>query len=83
MVVWVGLHKDSINLNSYALTLGQKCVAGSYSGSMSNLRQAAQLLAAGDFPTGWVTQYALDEGEVGFRDMLQGNGKKIKAILQF
>jgi threonine dehydrogenase-like Zn-dependent dehydrogenase len=83
MVVWVGLHKDSINLNSYALTLGQKCVAGSYSGSMSNLRQAAQFLAAGDFPTGWVTQYALDEGEVGFRDMLQGNGKKIKAILQF
>jgi L-iditol 2-dehydrogenase len=83
MVVWVGLHEDNINLNSYALTLGQKCVSGSYSGSLDDLRQAAQILSAGDFPTSWATQYPLDEGEAGFRDMLPGKGKKIKAILHF
>jgi D-arabinose 1-dehydrogenase-like Zn-dependent alcohol dehydrogenase len=83
MVVWVGLHEDRMNLNSYALTLGQKCVSGSYSGSIDDLRQAAQILSAGNFPTSWATQYSLDEGEAGFRDMLQGKGNKIKAILQF
>jgi threonine dehydrogenase-like Zn-dependent dehydrogenase len=83
MVVWVGLHEDLIQLNSYALTLGQKCISGSYSGSVDDLRQAAQLLAAGDFETSWATRYALEEGEVGFREMLLGKGNKIKAILQF
>jgi D-arabinose 1-dehydrogenase-like Zn-dependent alcohol dehydrogenase len=83
MVVWVGLHQDRIQLNSYALTLGQKCVSGTYSGSMDDLRQSAQLLAAGDFETSWATRYTLEEGETGFRDMLKGEGNKIKAILQF
>jgi threonine dehydrogenase-like Zn-dependent dehydrogenase len=83
MVVWVGLHQDRIQLNSYALTLGQKCVSGTYSGSMDDLRQSAQLLAAGDFETSWATRYMLEEGETGFRDMLKGEGNKIKAILQF
>jgi threonine dehydrogenase-like Zn-dependent dehydrogenase len=82
MVVWVGLHEDRIELNSYALTLGQKCVSGIYSGSMDDLRQGAQLLAAGVFETGWATTYPLKEGETGFRDMLKGERNKIKAILQ-
>lgn len=82
-VVWVGLHEDLIQLNSFALTLGQKCVSGSYSGSVSDLRHAAELLAAGDFETSWATRYPLEEGEVGFRDMLEGKGNKIKAILHF
>jgi threonine dehydrogenase-like Zn-dependent dehydrogenase len=81
-VVWVGLHEDRIELNSYELTLGQKCVSGSYSGSMDDLKQAAQLLASGVFETGWATRYTLEEGEAGFRDMLKGERNKIKAILQ-
>lgn len=83
MVVWVGLHEDNMNLSSYALTLGQKCVSGSYSGSIDDLRQAAQILSAGDFATSWATKYSLDEREAGFQDMLLGKGNKIKAILQF
>jgi threonine dehydrogenase-like Zn-dependent dehydrogenase len=83
MVVWVGLHEDLIQLNSFALTVGQKCVSGSYSGSVNDLRHAVQLLAAGDFETSWATRYPLEQGAVGFRDMLQGKGNKIKAILQF
>jgi threonine dehydrogenase-like Zn-dependent dehydrogenase len=81
MVVWVGLHEDLIHLNSYALTLGQKCVAGSYSGSLSDFRQAALLLSSDDFDICWATQYPLEQGETAFRDMLVGKGNKIKAIL--
>ena len=52
-VVWVGLHENTIQLQSYAVTLRQKCVAGSYSGSLVDLRQAAQILAEGKLETSW------------------------------
>jgi threonine dehydrogenase-like Zn-dependent dehydrogenase len=80
-VVWVGLHEDAIQLNSYALTLGQKSVSGSYSGSFDDLQQAALLLATGALDTSWITQYPLEKGEAGFHDMLFGKGDKIKAVL--
>ena len=79
-VVWVGLHEDTVQLNSYTLTLGQKSVSGSYSGSFDDLQQAALLLASGAMDTSWVTQYPLDTGEAGFRDMLFGKGDRIKAV---
>jgi L-iditol 2-dehydrogenase len=79
-VVWLGLHEDEMQLNSYALTLGQKSVSGSYSGSFNDLQQAALLLASGAMNTSWTTQYPLDRGEAGFRDMLLGTSDKIKAI---
>jgi L-iditol 2-dehydrogenase len=82
MVVWVGLHEDLISLNSYAVTLGQKCVAGSYSGSLNDLKQAVELLASGGFDTSWVTCYRLEDAEAGFRDLLKEEGKKVKAIVQ-
>jgi threonine dehydrogenase-like Zn-dependent dehydrogenase len=82
MVVWLGLHEDRIQLDSYALTLGQKSVSGSYSGSFDDFRQAAQLLASGDLDTRWTTKYPLADGEIGFRAMLSGGGNNIKAILQ-
>jgi L-iditol 2-dehydrogenase len=81
-VVWLGLHEDAIQLNSYALTLEQKCVFGSYSGSFHQFRQAAKLLTSGALVTRWATRYALKDGEAGFRDMLAGKGNKIKGILQ-
>jgi threonine dehydrogenase-like Zn-dependent dehydrogenase len=80
-VVWIGLHEDRLQLNSYAVTLGQKCVTGSYSGSFQDLQQAADLLASKTMDTSWATQYPLEKGEIGFRDMLLGKEDKIKAIL--
>lgn len=78
--IWVGLHEDLMHLNSYALTLEQKSVSGSYSGSFSDFKQAAQLLAAGNLDTRWITQYSLDQAEAGFRDMLLGRQAKVKAV---
>jgi threonine dehydrogenase-like Zn-dependent dehydrogenase len=83
MIVWVGLHEDLIHLSSYDLTLGQKCVSGTYSGSMSDFRQAAELLSSDNFDTSWATRYPLEDGETAFRDMLLSRGSNIKAILQF
>jgi threonine dehydrogenase-like Zn-dependent dehydrogenase len=81
MAVWVGLHQDRISFDSYALTLAQKSIAGSYSGSSDDLRQAAQLVASGVLDTGWVKKFRLEDGENGFREMLEGKGDNIKAIL--
>ena len=83
MAVWVGLHQDRINFDSYALTLAQKSIAGSYSGSCDDLRQAAALLSSGVLDTGWVKKFQLEDGENGFRQMLEGKGDNIKAILKF
>jgi L-iditol 2-dehydrogenase len=81
--VWVGLHQDRISLDSYALTLAQKSVGGSYSGSMNDLKQAIQLLASGVLDIGWAKRYPLHTGEIGFREMMAGKGDNIKAILEF
>ena len=80
-VVWLGLHEDMIHLSSYALTLEQKCVAGSYSGSFQDFQQAVQLLASGVIDTSWASRYALEDGETGFRNMLLAEGSNIKGIL--
>lgn len=79
-VVWVGLHEDRMEMSSYPLTLGQKTVAGSYSGSFEDLRKAAQLLSTGALDTSWISQYTLENAEVGFCDMLLGKADKIKAV---
>jgi threonine dehydrogenase-like Zn-dependent dehydrogenase len=83
MVVWVGLHDDLIQLNSYALTIGQKCVSGTYSGSMFDFQEAARLLSIGSIDTSWATRYPLEQGDTAFRNMLMPQGSNIKAILQF
>jgi threonine dehydrogenase-like Zn-dependent dehydrogenase len=82
-VVWVGLHEDAIKLKSYSLTLGQKCVSGSYSGSLQDLRLAAEILAEGNLDTTWVSRYPIEEGEIGFRELLRPNPSIIKVVLYF
>jgi threonine dehydrogenase-like Zn-dependent dehydrogenase len=82
-VVWVGLHEDAISLNSYPITLEQKCVAGSYSGSLNDLRLAAQILSEGTLDTTWVSRYPVEQGETGFRELLRSDAGKIKVVLQF
>lgn len=81
-IVWAGLHEDLLHLNSYSLTLQQKSVSGTYSGSMTDLETAIDLLASRDFDTSWATSYPLREGETAFRSVLSSQGPNIKAILQ-
>jgi L-iditol 2-dehydrogenase len=81
-IVWVGMHEDGIHFNSYGLTLQQKCLAGTYSGSMSDLEQAIQLLSTERLDTSWATRFPLEEGQAAFHAMLGPEPGSIKAILQ-
>lgn len=82
-IVWVGMHDDLIHFTSYDLTLLQKTLAGTYSGSMDDLKQAIQLLTTEHLDTTWASRYALQDGMAAFQAMLQPKRGSIKAILQF
>jgi threonine dehydrogenase-like Zn-dependent dehydrogenase len=81
-IVWVGMHDDMMNFSSYGLTLHQKTLAGTYSGSMSDLQHAVQLLSTDHLDTSWATRFPLEEGSAAFQAMLQPTRGSIKAILQ-
>ncbi|HWF92782.1 MAG TPA: alcohol dehydrogenase catalytic domain-containing protein [Terriglobales bacterium] len=82
-VVWVGLHDDSIELSSYAVTLQQKRILGTYSGSYTDVRKAISILTdkTADV-TSWVKSFTLDQGVEAFQAMLRAEGDDIKAILK-
>lgn len=80
-VVWVGLHENKIDFDSYSITLNQKYVAGSYSGSLNDLLLAASTLSLHSLDTTWVTQYPLDQGPLAFSDLLTPAGNSIKGVL--
>ena len=81
-VVWVGMHDDLIHFNSYGITLQQKTLAGTYSGSMSDLEKAVELLGTEHLDTSWATRFPLEEGRAAFQAMLRPTRGSIKAILQ-
>lgn len=80
-VVWVGLHEDRINVSSYDVTLNQKCVTGSYSGSLGDLHLAVSTLSRHGLNTSWVTEYSLDQGALAFSNLLIPTGGFIKGVL--
>jgi threonine dehydrogenase-like Zn-dependent dehydrogenase len=83
-VVWVGLFENSFQFDSYPVTLQQKRVLGSYSGSQSDVRKAISILASKAVDvTSWVKPFSLEQGGEGFRAMLQGKGDNIKGVLDF
>lgn len=81
-IVWVGMHDDIIHFSSYGLTLHQKTLAGTYSGSMRDLQHAVQLLNTEHLDTSWATRFPLEEGETAFQAMLRPTRGSIKAILE-
>jgi threonine dehydrogenase-like Zn-dependent dehydrogenase len=81
-IVWVGMHDALIDFNSYSLTLHQKTLAGTYSGSMGDLAQAIQLLSTEHLDTSWASRFPLEEGKAAFQAMLLPKRGSIKAILQ-
>lgn len=80
-VVWVGLHDDAFEMDTYQITLQQKRVLGSYSGSREHVRQAIRILAGGHVPTKWMKKFPLQDGVQGFFQMLEGKSDNVKGIL--
>lgn len=83
MAVWIGLHENEITLDSYAITLPEKLVSGSYAATMDELRLAVDLMATGKVDAlSWVQRFALEDGVDAFHRMLAAQGADIKAVLE-
>jgi L-iditol 2-dehydrogenase len=81
--IWIGLHENELTLDSYAITLPEKHVSGSYAATMGELRQAVDLMAAGKVDAlTWIQRFALKDGVEAFQRMLAAKGTDIKAVLE-
>ncbi len=57
-VVWIGLHENTISLDSYQVTLPEVTVYGSYAATMEELQQAVTLMAGGQVEVeSWVQSF--------------------------
>lgn len=81
-VVWIGLHENSISLDSYAVTLSEKTIYGSYAATVEELTHAVELMSAGKVDAeSWVQTFPLQEGVEAFHRMLNAKGNDIKGVL--
>lgn len=80
--VWIGLHENSITLDSYDITLQERQVLGSYAATLGELKEALDLMASGKIETAsWVKTFPLGQGVDAFQRMLAAKGDDIKAVL--
>lgn len=80
--VWIGLHENTLTLDTYGITLPEKQVFGTYAAKIDELRAALDLMAAGKIDaTSWVQRFPLEQGVTAFNRMLLGKGNDIKAVL--
>ncbi|MES2697958.1 MAG: alcohol dehydrogenase catalytic domain-containing protein [Verrucomicrobiota bacterium] len=82
-VVWIGLHENAMTLDSFAVTLPEKKVFGTYAATVDDLRLALEWMAAGKVDAkSWTTRLPLAEAEQAFRRALAAQGTDIKLIVE-
>ena len=80
--VWIGLHGNTITLDTYGITLPEKQVLGTYAAKLEELRLALELMATGKVDAlSWVQSFPLTEGVEAFQRMLAAKGSDLKAVL--
>ena len=80
--VWIGLHENSISLNSFEVTLPERQVLGSYASTMDQMRTALDLMSSGKVETAsWVERFPIARGVEAFNRMLKPKGRDIKAVI--
>ena len=80
--VWIGLHENTLTLDSYGITLPEKQVLGTYAAKIDELQTALDLMASGKIdPRSWVQRFPLAEGVTAFQRMLAAKGADIKAVI--
>jgi threonine dehydrogenase-like Zn-dependent dehydrogenase len=80
--VWIGLHEDQMSVDTYAITLPEKKVFGTYAATLSDLKIAVELMANNKVNmTSWVSTFPLDSGVEAFHGVLVPNTPIIKAVL--
>jgi L-iditol 2-dehydrogenase len=79
--VWIGLHGNEMQLETYGITLPEKFVYGTYAAKIEDLRVALDLMAGGKIKTeSWVSLYPLTNGVDAFQDAM--DAKCIKVVLK-
>ncbi len=81
-VVWIGLNENIISLDSYAVTLSEKTVYGSYAASITELEQAVGLMDRRKVDVeSWVQTFPIQEGVNAFHRMVDAKRDDIKGVL--
>jgi threonine dehydrogenase-like Zn-dependent dehydrogenase len=79
--VWIGLHGDRMDLDTYQVTIPEKQILGTYAAKRPELQQALDLMEQGKVDvTSWTETAPLDDAVAVFRRMLQPAATDIKAI---
>ena len=82
VTVWIGLHENTVTLDSYNITLPEKQVLGTYAAKIEELQHALELMAAGKVDAlTWVQRFSLEDGVTAFNRMLAAKGADIKAVI--
>ena len=80
--VWIGLHENPMTLDSYAITLPEKQVLGTYAAKIEELQHALELMASGKVDAlSWTHRFSLEDSVVGFNRMLAAKGTDLKAVI--
>lgn len=80
--VWIGLHENTVSLDTYGITLPEKQVLGTYAATIQELQQALDLMASGKVDAlSWVQRFSLEDGVTAFQRMLAAKGADIKAVI--
>lgn len=81
-IVWIGLHENTIPVDTFGITLPEKTVFGSYAATMADLRLALDLMATGKVDAkSWTTRLSLDDAEQAFQRALAAKGTDIKMLV--
>ncbi|SDR85487.1 Threonine dehydrogenase [Opitutus sp. GAS368] len=80
--VWIGLHENTLPVDTYGITLPEKQVLGTYAAKIDELRQALNLMASGQVETlSWVQRFELKDAVPAFHRMLAAQGADLKAVI--
>jgi threonine dehydrogenase-like Zn-dependent dehydrogenase len=80
--VWIGLHTNNLELDSYDITLPEKQVLGTYAAKKEELQQALDLMRDGKVDvTSWTETTPLETSIDVFYRMLKPGDRDLKAVI--
>lgn len=79
--VWIGLHGNTMELDSYGVTLPEKQIFGTYAAKMEELAEALELMRSGRVDvTSWTETVPLEHAVPAFQRMLAPSDSDLKAV---
>jgi len=79
--VWIGLHGNRMEVDSYDITLPEKQVLGTYAAKKEELAEALELMRVGSVDvTSWTEVASLDDSITVFHRMASPGDNDIKAV---